>query len=295
MELVIGNMCHSCVGSSSPWLPPLTFGRFTVLQDTVINLETAHKTRQRCRVCFLFFFVFFSHKGGLVGECQIVVISNTDNHVTPRPLSALVHVSLCLSAADSLSQVRDSSCRRHMMSCGLVLGAEQWQFYPQRHLIDTLFPVTCAHSAELRLLRNVGVHVGNRAPQQLVAKAHLPSNSRQRGRDCYTWQKTGGKKLHHCTGTVGVDSKSARTQASWSVYCDTEDCLQCNYLWHKLMIYIASLNDSSKLRQLAMEMEIFLSGVQSTVGGLKKKTWNLRQFCGYSVETLGINYRCKYN
>lgn len=74
---------------------------------------------------FSFFFTLFSHhKSALVGEYQIALISSTDHHVTPRPLSALARVSLRLSPG-SLSQVRDSSCRCHMMSCGPVVGAEQ--------------------------------------------------------------------------------------------------------------------------------------------------------------------------
>lgn len=125
-----------CVSSSSPWPLLMTFGRFTVQQNAIKNLETAQKTRRRRFVSASPFFVFFSHKGALVGECQIAVISNTDNHVTPRPFSALVRVSLRLSAG-LLSQVRGSSCRCHMMSCGPVVGAEQWQFYPHRAIWST--------------------------------------------------------------------------------------------------------------------------------------------------------------
>lgn len=130
VKVPIGNVrCYNC-SIAPPMLissPGTQFGRFPVQQNAVKNLETAHKTRRRRFVSaspFFVFFVFFSHKGALVGECQIAVISNTDNHVTPRPFSALVRVSLRLSAG-SLSQVRGSSCRCHMISCGPVVRAEQ--------------------------------------------------------------------------------------------------------------------------------------------------------------------------
>lgn len=56
---------------------------------------------------------------------------------------------------------------------------------PPRHLIDTLFPVTCAHSAELQCVCNAGDHVNNDGGpavivrSSLIWKCHLPSNSRQ--------------------------------------------------------------------------------------------------------------------
>lgn len=81
-----------------------------------------------------FFVLSFFHKGALISGGQIAVISDTDNHVALSQTFQCPHLFLSktftLSLSLPLSQVEGCSCRCHMMSCGPVVVAEQWQFYP---------------------------------------------------------------------------------------------------------------------------------------------------------------------
>lgn len=82
------------------------------------------------------------------------MISDTDNHVAlSRYPQTFPCPRLCLAASSSLplplqfSQAKGCSRRCHMMSCGPVVVAEQWQFYPCA-IWSTRHPlVTCAHAA----------------------------------------------------------------------------------------------------------------------------------------------------
>lgn len=105
---------------------------------------------------WLFFsplFLFF-YRGALITGGQIAVISDTDNHVAlSRYPQTFPCPRLCLAASSSLplplqlSQAKGCSCRCHMMSCGPLVVAEQWQFYPCA-IRSTRHPlVTCAHAA----------------------------------------------------------------------------------------------------------------------------------------------------
>lgn len=89
--------------------------------------------------CRFFFPLFFFTKVHLLVEARsqwsVTQTIMWLSLVSLRPFGALDCVSLRLSPLSlslslPLSQAKGCSCRCHMMSCGPVVVAEQWQFYP---------------------------------------------------------------------------------------------------------------------------------------------------------------------
>lgn len=149
-----------------------------------------------------FFLVFFkfSHKGALVREFQIAVISNTGNHVTlsfPSDPSVPSSVSQCVFLPVSVSLVITSTWLFLSVSYDVLWpcsGSRTVTVLSLRHLIDTLFPVTCAHTPPVCVRPCIAINqVNNSSPQPyaaayckvlyqrlraLILKCHFPSDSK---------------------------------------------------------------------------------------------------------------------
>lgn len=125
-----------------------------------------------------FFVCLFFHKGALVGEFQIAAISNTGNHVTlsfPSDPSVPPSVSQCVFLPVSVSLVITSTWLFLSVSYDVLWpcsGSRTVTVLSLRHLIDTLFPVTCAHTPPVCVCARPCItinQVSNSSPQPYAA------------------------------------------------------------------------------------------------------------------------------
>lgn len=96
----------------------------------------AHKTQERCCTDVFFCSSAFFTKVHLLVEARVhwsvtqTIMWLSHFLQTLQCPHLCLTVSFSLSPSISLSQVQGCSRRCHMMSCGPVVVAEQWQFYP---------------------------------------------------------------------------------------------------------------------------------------------------------------------
>lgn len=125
---------------------------------------------------FVFFFCLFFHKGALVREFQIAAISNSGNHVTlsfPSDPSVPSSVSQCVFLPVSVSLVITSTWLFLSVSYDVLWpcsGSRTVTVLSLCHLIDTLFPVTCAHTPPVCARPCIAINqVNNSSPQPYAA------------------------------------------------------------------------------------------------------------------------------